>query len=121
LKKKDNIINSPEMLKLRTPTLTYKSIKSYQHSPIDLDNSPAYTDITPKTRTFVSQLIDMPSPVKKTKPMNTTLTKSPTKLTLKNNILQEKLNRIRRLLKQKRTIIKSLKTKINNNTKKTLT
>jgi len=75
-------------------------------------------DITPKTRKFVLQLIDMPSPVKTTKPINTTLIKSPTKLTLKNNILQEKLNRLRRLLKQKRTIIKSLKTKINNNTKK---
>jgi len=70
LLKTDNIINSPEILKLRTSTLTYKSIKSYQHSPIDLDKSPAFTDITPKTQTFVSQLIDMPSPVKKTKPTN---------------------------------------------------
>ncbi|KAL4107120.1 hypothetical protein QTP88_018552 [Uroleucon formosanum] len=61
---------------------------------------------------------DMPSPVKTTKSTNTTLIKSPTKLALKNNILQEKLNRIRRLLKQKRTIIKSLKAKMNNNTAK---
>lgn len=58
--------------------------------------------ITPTTKAWVSALIDLPSPSKKS-----TLIKSP-----KKDVLEQKLFHVRKLLKKKRAIITKLKNKI---------
>lgn len=58
--------------------------------------------ITPTTKAWVSALIDLPSPSKKS-----TIIKSP-----KKDVLEQKLFHVRKLLKRKRAIITKLKNKI---------
>lgn len=70
------------------------------------NNSPALS-ITPNTKSWVSELIKLPSPQISSNMNNSKYTSE--KLITKNKLLKEQLYRYKKLLKQKRTIIYSLK------------
>lgn len=72
-------------------------------SPSTVNNSSQFL-ISPSTEAWISQITKMPSP-NKTLKCYTKNQLSPKKLIAKNNFLREKLINIKRLLKEKRTII----------------
>lgn len=72
------------------------------------ENSPSSSIATPTTKSWVSALIDFPSPMPKMRQI-----KSP-----KKSALQQELIRIRKLLKRKRSIISALKQKKTNKKQK---
>lgn len=74
------------------------------------NNSPTLS-ITPNTKSWVSELIQLPSPQKSSNLDNRKYTSE--KLITKNKLLKEQLYRYRKLLKQKRSTIYSLKKKLN--------
>lgn len=90
------------------------------HTPTSelIFNDSPKLEITPNTKSYVSELTQLPSPIKKPKIINS-LT-SPTKIIKRNLILQEKLNNLRRQLKRKRSIIQYLKKQNNKNISKNI-
>ena len=73
------------------------------------NQSPELSTISPTTKNWVSQLIDLPSSQKPSDRSNNEKINSPTKITAGNNILQNKLRNMKKLLKQKCAVITSLK------------
>jgi len=101
-----------------TPNYTYKRLHSKTSTPnISICNqSPELLAISPSTKKWVSQLIDLPSPQKPSDRSNNEIINSPRKIAAKNNILQKKLRNMKKLIKHKRAIITSLR-KTNENNK----
>lgn len=108
---------SPKILNVLTPKRTYQTgIIHTPTSELIFNNSPE-SEITPNTKSYVSELTHLPSPIKKPKIINSA---SPTKINKRNLMLQEKLNNMRRQLKRKRTIIQYLKKQNNKNITKNI-
>ncbi|KAL4085312.1 hypothetical protein QTP88_027171 [Uroleucon formosanum] len=112
---------SPELLRVLTPQKKYSfsQIKTPTHSPaannsLIFNNSNAEFIVTPTTKTWVSELIDMPTPPNLSK-NSTIIVNSPKKIIKKKNLLEAKLNVMKKQLKQQRAIIKSLKKLKNKN------
>jgi Mg2+ and Co2+ transporter CorA len=97
-----------------TPQHTYKNTTTDSNTPVKnisiCESSPAsLTTISLTTKNWVSNLISLPNvntvPIKKTR----NNTSNPENLIVQNNKLRKNLIKMRRLLKQKRYIIQSLK------------
>ncbi|XP_060855057.1 uncharacterized protein LOC132932707 [Metopolophium dirhodum] len=106
-----NASSTPENLKVVMPNYTYNNLHSKTSTPnISIFNqSPKLLGISPSTKKWVSQLIDLPSPQKPSDRSNNEIINSPRKIAAKNNILQKKLQNMKKLIKHKRAIITSLK------------
>jgi len=83
-------------LKILTPKKKYSSSLSSPRFSI-FDRSPQTPSVSPKTKTWISQLIDLPTPPKKFKN-----DKSTTSDTHHHTLTQNKLLHMRRLLKKKK-------------------
>jgi len=98
-------LSSPDSFKILTPTRKYDTVQK-QSTPVCKNlfpNSPSLS-ITPTTKSWVSSLIDLPSPQTKLS--------LPLPITDKKHIiLQDKINNLRRILKRKRALISTLKKK----------
>lgn len=94
-----------------TPKYTYErnsnSEKDIIFDNLFVHNNSPTLSITPNTKSWVSELIKLPSPQRSSNRNNSIETSE--KLITKNKLLKEKLYQCRKLLKQKRTIIYSLK------------
>ncbi|XP_022176727.1 uncharacterized protein LOC111038100 [Myzus persicae] len=99
---------SPETIKVLTPKIKYSNNKEIQTPDFSIfDKTPP--TISPATKKYVSQLIELPSPLNKVKNTNMVEIYETKKLLRENNILQKKVNNLKKLLKMERTTIGSLK------------
>jgi hypothetical protein len=96
-------IHSPaRTLKVLTPKKKYSSNILFSPRFSIFDQSPQTTTVSPKTKTWISQLIDLPTPPKTFKNDKSTTSDYHT-------LTQNKLLHLRRLLKKKLAIINTLK------------
>lgn len=98
------------MLNVLTPKYKYGNLnlKTSAQKCLIFNESPELS-MSPTTKNWVSQLIDLPSPQKVLPRSNNEMINSPSKIAAKNNILHSKIQNMKRLLKQKRAIITLLK------------
>lgn len=113
--------SSPEILKVTTPKHKYNSDGqiSYPIKNQQTFDSPTFPT-TPTTKAWVSELINLPSPIEKSN-LETCFPKNDDKkIIMKNRLLQKKLRKMKILLKEKQMIINRFKKNNKTNmTKKT--
>lgn len=93
-----------------TPKYNYGRNNNVSVDSVFIFNNSPTLSITPNTKSWVSELIKLPSPQNSSNVDNSKY--SSEKLITKNKLLKEQLYRYKKLLKQKRTIIYSLKKKL---------
>lgn len=94
------------VLKVLTPQYKYKKTATNSVKNVSTcESSPSLSIISPNTKNYVSNLINLPTPVKNSRKNLS----NPSNLDYQNRKLNKKLIKMRKLLKQKRSIILSLK------------